>query len=61
MVGDEVAGQVRVRASVLDSIQDAAIGARRLQLDHRREREHRRAVPPTVPFDQRHVVVRVVR
>ena len=61
MVGDEVAGQVRVRASVLDSVQHAAISARRLQLAHRREREHRRPVAPTVPFDQRHVVVRVMR
>ena len=61
MVGDEVAGQVRVRQRVLDGVQHAAISARRLQLDDAGEREHRRAVTPAMPGDQRHVVVGVMR
>jgi hypothetical protein len=61
MVGNEVAGQVRVRDRVLDGVQHAAIGARRLQPDDARERDHRRPVPAAVLGDQRHVVVRVMR
>ncbi len=58
---DQVARQMRVSEGVLDRVEDAAIGARRLQLDGPHEREHRRPVTPAMPRDQRHVVVRVMR
>jgi len=58
---DEVADQVRVRERVLHGVKDAAIGARRLQLNDAGERERRRAVAAAMLGDQRHVVVRVMR
>lgn len=58
---DEVADQVRVRERVLHGVQDAAIGARRLQFNDADERERRRAVAAAMLGDQRHVVVGVMR
>ena len=61
MIGDQVPEQVRVRQRMLDGVKDAAIRARRLQLNDPREREHRCPITPTMPGDQWHVVVRVMR
>lgn len=61
VIGDEVAGQVRVRERVLHGVKHAAIRARGLEHDDAREREHRRAVAAAVAREEGHVVVGVMR
>ena len=60
VVGDHVARHLAMCNRVLERVQDGAVGAGRLQLDHARELVHRRAVLPNLRVNQRHVVVRVM-